>query len=177
MAVVAVTARMVDTSTGEILASVTGKGESTRSGTGLLGAGGKPGVIGAGGLDMTSRNFADTVLGEATNKAVGDIGNGLNARAGALPQRVVTIDGLVADAAPDGTLILNVGSRAGVKVGDKLAVRRKVREVRDPASGKVLRSVEDTVGEAVVTQVDEGSATAKFSGPGQPKVGDTVKNQ
>src|SRR2546427_4197848 len=39
-AVVAVTARMVSTDTAEILASVTGRGESQRSRTGLLGTGG-----------------------------------------------------------------------------------------------------------------------------------------
>jgi len=39
-AVVAVTARMVDVNTGEILASTTGTGESTRSGSNLLGGGG-----------------------------------------------------------------------------------------------------------------------------------------
>lgn len=132
----------------------------------------------AGGvLDMTSKNFADTVIGEATGKAVADMAGQLNNRAGALPSRTVSINGLVADAAPDGTLIINVGSRGGVKAGDRLVVRRKIRDVRDPASGKILRSVEENVGEMVVTQVDEASAVGKFSGAGQPKVGDTVKNQ
>ena len=51
--------------------------------------------------------------------------------------KAVAIDGLVADVSPDGTLIINVGSKGGVKVGDTLAVNRKVREVRDPATGKV----------------------------------------
>src|ERR1039458_4190743 len=40
-AVVQLTARMINTSTAEILASVQGKGEESRSGTGLLGAGGR----------------------------------------------------------------------------------------------------------------------------------------
>ena len=39
-AAVAITARMIDVNTGEILASVSGKGESKRSGTDLLGGGG-----------------------------------------------------------------------------------------------------------------------------------------
>ena len=46
-AVVQITARMIDTSTAEILASASGKGESTRNGVGLLGAGGS--AYGAGG--------------------------------------------------------------------------------------------------------------------------------
>src|SRR5277367_1556819 len=39
-AVVQITARLIDVNTGEILASAPGKGESTRSGTSLIGAGG-----------------------------------------------------------------------------------------------------------------------------------------
>ena len=70
----------------------------------------------------------------------------LEAKASTLPTVVVQISGLVADAAPDGTIIINVGSKGGVKVGDTLAVKRKVRELTDPATGKVLRSIEDPVG-------------------------------
>src|ERR1043166_9393639 len=52
-AVVAVTARMVSTDTAEILASVTGRGESQRSGTGLLGTGGTRGTLAGGGGHTT----------------------------------------------------------------------------------------------------------------------------
>ena len=62
-------------------------------------------------------------------------------------------------------------------MGDKLSVKRKVREVRDPATGKVLRTVEDAVGTIKITEVDEGSAVGKFSGPVPAKVGDTVSNK
>ena len=54
----------------EILASATGRGESTRSGTGLLGAGGSSSGLGGAGLDMSSSNFANTILGEAVHSAV-----------------------------------------------------------------------------------------------------------
>ena len=94
-----------------------------------------------------------------------------------LPTVDVEIDGLVADAAPDGTLVLNVGSRSGLKVGDTLNVKRKVREVRDPDSGKVLRVIEDAVGTVTITEVEASSAVGKFSGPGNPKVKDTVSNK
>jgi curli biogenesis system outer membrane secretion channel CsgG len=176
-AVVGITARMVDTNTAEILASATGKGEATRSGTGLLGAGGSAMNHGGGALDMRASNFADTVIGEATMQAVGSVATQLDSSSGKLPTRTVSISGLVADASPDGTVIVNVGSRAGLKIGDKLEVRRKVRDVRDPATGRVIRSVEDKVGEMVVTEVDEQSAVGKYSGASQPKVGDVVKNQ
>ena len=176
-AVVVVTARMIDTSTAEILASASGKGESSRSGTGLIGSGGSVyGPEAGAGIDMKSSNFGATILGEATNKAVADLAQQLDAKAGALPTTVVQINGLVADAEPDGTVIINVGSKAGVKVGDRLDIRRKIREVRDPSTGKVIRSIEDSVGSIVITEVDEASAVGKFTGPAPAKVGDTVSN-
>jgi curli biogenesis system outer membrane secretion channel CsgG len=174
-AVVQVTARMIDTSTAEILASCSGRGDSSRSGTGLLGSGGSVyGPSAGAGIDMKSSNFAATILGEAVTKAVANLSQQLNAKAAALPTTVVQISGLVADASPDGTVIVNIGSKAGLKVGDRLDIRRKIRDVRDPGTGKVIRSVEDSVGSLLITEVDEASAVGKFTGPAPAKVGDTV---
>jgi curli biogenesis system outer membrane secretion channel CsgG len=173
-AVVAISARMINTDTAEIIAAVKGLGESSRKGTSLFGAGGGNTRAG-GGVDMTSSNFAQTIIGEAVDKATTDLCAQLNEQAGKMPARVVVISGLVADAT-GGTLVLNVGSRAGVKVGDRLEVRRKIRDVKDPATGKVLRSIENKVGEVVITDVDEGSAVGTFSGGTPAKAGDVVKS-
>jgi curli biogenesis system outer membrane secretion channel CsgG len=178
-AVCTITARMIDTSTAEILASVQGHGEETRNGTGIVGTGGSYAGMAGGALDMKSSNFANTILGAAVNKATTDVAHGLEQKAASLPTapvKVVQIDGVVADVSPDGTLIINVGSKGGVKVGDTLAVNRKVREVKDPTTGKVLRSVVDAVGTLKITEVDEASAVGKFSGVAPAKVGDTVSN-
>ena len=94
----------------------------------------------------------------------------------AMPTVTISVDGVVADVSPDGTLIINVGSRGGVKVGDTLAIKRMLREVRDPTSGKVIRRVEDAVGAIRITEVDEQSSVGKFTGSGPAKVGDTVSN-
>jgi curli biogenesis system outer membrane secretion channel CsgG len=175
-AVVAITARIINTDSAEILASATGRGESNRSGASLLGSGGSSSALGAGNFDMSSSNFGSSILGEAVHAAVNTTASQLEAKAGALPTRAVTIDGLVADAAADGTLILNVGSAAGVKVGDRLVVKRVGRKITDPATGKVLRQMEDTIGQVTITEVDAASAVGKFAGTGTPKVGDAVKN-
>jgi curli biogenesis system outer membrane secretion channel CsgG len=176
-AVVQITGRIIDTSTAEILASAQGKGEAQRGGVGLLGAGGSTyGPAAGAGLDMKSSGFQNTILGEATNKAVTELAQQLESKAGNMPTAVVEINGVVADASPDGTLIVNVGSKNGVKVGDVLNVKRTARVVRDPDSGKVIRSVEDAVGKVTITEVDASSAVGKFSGPGKPQVKDTVSN-
>jgi curli biogenesis system outer membrane secretion channel CsgG len=171
---VAITARMINTETAEILASCTGKGESKRGGTSLLGAGAGGGGGGGGGLDMRSSNFGATILGEAVHSAVDDVGKQLDEKAASLPARVVNVEGMVADASGN-TLIVNVGKRAGVGVGDRLEVRRKIREVKDPSTGKVIKRVEEKVGEMVVTEVDDSSATGTYTGSGAAKVGDSVR--
>jgi curli biogenesis system outer membrane secretion channel CsgG len=176
-AVVQVTARMIDTSTAEILASVTSKNESSRSGTGLIGAGGSSAGMGAGGLDMTSSNFGQTILGEAVTKTINDLAGQLDQKAASLPTKTVAISGIVADAQADGSIIVNVGSKAGLKVGDKLNVKRGGREIKDPTTGKVLRRIEEALGTAVITEVDETSAVGKYTGSGPAKVGDLVSNK
>jgi curli biogenesis system outer membrane secretion channel CsgG len=173
-AVVGISARMVDTETAEVLATAKGLGESKRTGTNLLGSGGGS-VVGGGAVDMTSKNFAATILGEAVNQSVGQLTQELEASAGRLPTRAVVIQGLVADAS-GGTLVLNVGTKAGIKVGDRLQVRRKIRDVRDPASGKILRSIEDKIGDVVITDADERSAVGTYTGTTPAKVGDVVRN-
>ncbi len=172
--VVAVSARMVNVNTGEIITAVTGTGESSRGGTSLIGAGGGYGGGGGGALDMGSSNFGNTILGEATHKAVDDMGTQLDASATKVPTVKLEVNGLVADVNGN-TLILNVGKKAGVKVGDTLEVNRPVRVVKDPATGKVIKSITDKVGSATVTEVDDDSATATFTGAGAAKVGDAVK--
>ena len=66
---VAVTARVIDTTTGEIMASAKGEGKSKRSGLLLAGAGGGA-AGGMGRIEFGSSDFRDTILGEATEIAV-----------------------------------------------------------------------------------------------------------
>ena len=173
-AVVGISARMISTDTAEILAVSSGKGESARSGTSLLGAGGSSGGAGGAGMDMSSSNFGATILGEATNKAVTQMAQGLAESASKIPTVVVAIDGLVADV-NGSTLVLNVGSRSGVHVGDRLQVTRVGREIKDPATGKVLRRTESSLGTINITEVDDASAVGTYDGPPGVKVGDRVK--
>jgi len=174
-AVVAISARIINTSTAEIMAAVTGKGESTRSDTKLLGGGGGWSGGGGGGLDMGSSNFANTILGEAVRGAVDSTAEQLNSASGKVTALKLNINGVVADVSGS-TLIINVGKKAGVHVGDTLEVSRQVRVVKDPTTGKVIKAVTDKMGTATVTEVDDDSSTATYSGTGTAKVGDVVRN-
>ena len=67
---VAITARMIDTTTAEILVSAKGEGTSKRSGLLLAGGAGGRGGLGFGNIDFGSSDFRETILGEATEIAV-----------------------------------------------------------------------------------------------------------
>jgi curli biogenesis system outer membrane secretion channel CsgG len=182
--IVEITARIVNINTGEILASVKGHGEVQKSGLTASGAGSSGwGRGGGGGLDMTNSNFRESQIGKAVTMAVADLATGLNAKASVVPPPTVRaaaalppLDGLVADAST-GDIILNVGSSAGIHVGDTLYIKRVDRVIKDPATGKPLRAIESTVGTLSITSVDPDSAVGRFSGSGHPKVGDHVKRQ
>jgi len=174
-AVVGITARLVNTTTGEILAAVTGNGESSRSGVFLGGAGRGSGGGGGGAYDMSSSNFAQTILGEAVTKAVDDTATQLDSAAANLPTVKVVVSGLVADVSGS-TLIINVGSKTGLKVGDTLEISRPVRTVKDPATGKVIKEITNKIGDATVTEIDESTATLNLKATAPAKVGDIAKS-
>ena len=177
-AVVQITVRIIDTNTAEILASCQGKGQSSRTGVGLLGSGGSVyGPAGGADIDMKSSGFQNTILGEATNKAVTQAAAELETKASTLPTSVLQINGLVADASDLQAVIINVGSKGGVKVGSVLNVKRTGKVVRDPVTDKVIRTVEDSVGTLTITEVEPESAVGKFSGTGTPQIKDVVTSR
>jgi curli biogenesis system outer membrane secretion channel CsgG len=175
-AAVAITARLIDVNTAEILASESGKGESTRSGTNLVGGGFNMTGAGSGAVDMSSSNFSQTLIGEAVNGAVTQLATKLEGDSGKLPLQTVKIEGLVADVTDPSSIVINVGSKAGLRAGDRLSITRVSRVIKDPVSGKPLRTVESAIGELQITSVDEASAVGKFTGSGTPNVGDKVKS-
>ncbi len=174
-AIVTVDARIVDIDTGEILVASDGKGESSRSSTSLLGGGSNWHGFGAGNVDFGSSNFENTIIGEAVKGAMQQLSTGLIAGADKLQARALpTVQALVAFA--DGsTVVLNVGSKSGIKTGDKLTVERVKQEIKDPATGNVLRQLTTPVGAVEVTEVDEASSVCRILNGSGFKVGDLAK--
>jgi curli biogenesis system outer membrane secretion channel CsgG len=173
-AIVALTARMVDIDTGEILAVAEGKGESQRNSTSLLGGGGNWHGFGAGNADFGSSDFQNTIIGEATKAAVEQMSTEVISGKEKLQARTITVSGLVA-AVDSGQIILNVGSKAGVKVGDQLSVERVTKEIKDPSTGQVIRRMSTPVGVLKITDVDDASSVATAVSGSGFKVGDAVK--
>lgn len=171
-AVVGIDARIVDIRTAEILGVATGFGESKRSGATLVGGASVGGVAAGGAFDMSSSNFGSTILGEATRLAVDSLMTELVGAASKIQETVAAISGLVADVSGS-ELTINVGTSNGVRVGAEYAVVRPGREIKDPATGRVLRRTTSPVGKLKISSADETSAVGTLSGgPGQ--VGDCV---
>ena len=175
-AIVAVDARIVDIDTGEILAVAEGKGESSRESTSLTGGGGNWHGFGAGGVDFGSSDFQNTIIGEAVKVAVETMSTEVIAGKDKLVARTIVVEGLVA-AVDGGQVILNVGAKAGVKVGDQLSVERVSKEIKDPATGKVLRRMSTPIGMVKVTDVDDVSSVCSVVSGAGFKTGDAVKTK
>ena len=171
---VAITARIINIDTAEILAVADGKGESSRSSTSMLGGGGNWHGFGGGNADFGSHDFQQTIIGEATKSAVDQLSTGLVSDSPKLGVRSIVVEGLVA-AVDSGQVILNVGAKAGVKVGDQFSVLRVTKEIKDPATGNVLRRLTTAVGVVKATDVDDVSAICTpVSGSGF-QTGDMIK--
>jgi len=166
-ATVGLTARMVDTKTGEILTAASGSGESSKASVAASG-------YATGDIDLTSRSFEETMLGEAVNRAAEQVAASLNEFGSKLATGPVDYSGLVADVSGK-TLIVNVGKLKGVQVGDTIEISRAGRQILDPQTKKVLRTIVDKVGTAKVTEVDDASATATLTGTAAVQVSDQVK--
>jgi curli biogenesis system outer membrane secretion channel CsgG len=173
-AVVGLTARVVNVDTGEILAVAEGKGESKRKSTSLTGGAGTWGGFGAGTVNFGASDFQNTIIGDAVKAATEQLSAGVVKEQGRVPVRQVVVQGLVA-AVTGNQLVLNVGSKAGVKVGDQLSVERVSQEIKDPATGKVIRRMASQVGVVKVVDVDAESAVADVVSGSGFKVSDSVK--
>jgi curli biogenesis system outer membrane secretion channel CsgG len=171
-AIVGIDARIVDVRTAEILGVATGFGESKRSGATLVGGAAAGGVAAGGAFDMQSSNFASTILGEATRLAVDSLVTELVGAQSRITETVAAISGLVADVS-GASLIINVGTAGGVRVGTEYAVVRPGREIRDPSTGRVLRRTTTAVGKIKITSAEEASAEGTLTG-GPAVVGDCV---
>jgi len=172
---VGIDARLVNVDTGEIMAVAEGQGTSSRSSTSMNGGGGSWHGFGAGHADFGSSDFQNTIIGEATKNAVDDLTKSLVGDVGKVGVRTITVEGLVA-AVDGGQIILNVGGRAGVKVGDQLSVMRVTKEIKDPATGAVIRRLTTNIGVVKATDVDDASAVCSPVSGTDFKVGDAVKS-
>ena len=169
---VEITAQVFNVTSGQVMGSFVGKGESSRTGdiTVIAGRG-----QAKGSMEMLSTDFADSLLPEATRAAVHQIAEQIDAFAVQIPMLRLAIDGKVAEVA--GTaLTLNVGKKNGAKVGEQLAVLRDPPLTDENANPQGLAPLPERIGIAAITEVNDDYSTATYQGSAEVKVGDRVRS-
>jgi curli biogenesis system outer membrane secretion channel CsgG len=175
-AVVAISYRLIDAETSEIISTGEARGESVRKSKGFGGMGGAFGKGIAGvEVDMTSSNFAQTIIGEATQDCVNKLADILSTQTEGMKKAVRAVEARVADVS-GGSLVISAGANDGVNVGETFEILKVLREVRDPVTKEVLDTVTDKLGEMTITSVRDKIAMGSYSGPA-PKVGDIARKK
>ncbi|WP_179862098.1 CsgG/HfaB family protein [Longibacter salinarum] len=164
-AVVASDVRMVDATTGEIIAAEDVRKEESKRGL----------KVDTKKVDFGSQSeFDESLVGEATREAIDEIvslidGNSGNVKWGAT---VVTAQG--------GKVFINAGSASGVEVGQTFLVKRAGQKLVDPDTGIELGAVEESLGTIRVEDNSVGNGKASrctiVSGSGFER-GDIVRKQ
>lgn len=159
----AVDVRIINASTGEIVFADSGEDHDTSLSVR---------VFGIGGGERFNEQKATKVLRGAIDKVVAKMtfeggGGGSKAAAAALQTMIADVDGK--------TITLNQGSAAGFKVGQKVKIARKDKEIKDPATGKVIRVKYKNVGTIEITNVADSYAEGKVVSGAGFAVGDLVK--
>jgi curli biogenesis system outer membrane secretion channel CsgG len=163
-AVVGINLRLVDAETGEVLETGEARGESSRKSKDYAGILGVAGAGAAGGsAGMTSSNFQQTIIGEATSNAVDKIVKYLEDKVPSLPAKPREIEGRVATVTTGGAL-LTVGSQDGVMRGDRFEILRINGEIKDPTTKEVIDLDAVKVGEFVADGIREKTATGAYGG-------------
>jgi curli biogenesis system outer membrane secretion channel CsgG len=175
-AVVAITYRLIDAETSEIIATGEARGESSRKSKGLAAIGGALGKGVAGvEVDMTSSNFAQTIIGEATQDCVNKLADILTSQTDGMKKSVRPVEGRVALASA-GQVTLNVGANDGVNQGEVFEISRIISEVRDPVTKEVLDLQVNKIGEVVINSVRDKISSGTYSG-GAAKAGDVARKK
>lgn len=158
----ALDARLVSTTTGEILWADKARKEESNVRVFVMGTG--------GGVD--DRRMFDKVLLPCVEELAGKLKNVSLETSKTVVGRVA---GKVARVQGD-TISINLGSEDGISVGDTLGVYRMGEPIKDPDTGQVLGADEEKVGSIKVTAVKgpKLSECSVVTGSGF-KVGDVVK--
>jgi len=139
--VAALDCRLVSTTTGEILWADTGKKEESATKVFVFGTGG--GVDDDRMFDKVLRPIVEELASKLADHPLETSGSGTVV--GSVKGKIASVEGA--------KILINLGSDAGVKVGDTFGVYRMGKQIKDPDSGEVLGAEEEQIGELKVVAV------------------------
>ncbi|MGD0651877.1 MAG: CsgG/HfaB family protein [Verrucomicrobiia bacterium] len=157
--------RLIDTTTGEVLASQRVEGKAA--------SGGVKFGMDVAGVQFGTSGFSKTPLGKATQVAIDNAVNLISEKLKNVPfqARIVKVNG-------DDEVLISGGQKTGISEGDAFTVYSVGQSLVDPATGEQLGSELEKKGAVKVVKVEEKYAKAKSAGPLKGvKAGDIVKAQ
>ena len=131
---------------------------------------------GGGNVDFGSSNFQETIIGEATKAAVDKLTaeRGLQRPQDRRPHHHRRRPGRRGRWRPDRPQRRQ--TRPASSVGDQLEVVRVTKEIKDPATGSVIRRLTSSIGIIKATDVDDASAVCTAVSGSGFQTGDRVKS-
>jgi curli biogenesis system outer membrane secretion channel CsgG len=160
-ATMAVIIQLVDSTTGQVIDSKRVEGEA-RSGGLSIGY--------SGNFGLSSSNFKKTPLGKAVQMAIDQAVEYIATKLSEVPWKgkIVTVK--------EGTIFINAGENANLKVGDTFKVLREGESLIDPDTGMDLGSEATTLGVVKITEVQPKFSKATIEGSANPGImaGDLV---
>ena len=157
--------RLVNTTTGEVMAAETEEGSESTTGISVR----------YSDMDFSdASNWNDTDIGKACREAVDGCVKLITENLKKIPW-----SGKVLKVNADGTLLMKPGSEGNVEVGDQFEIFREGEEMKDPDTGASLGSEETKVGSIkVVEDALKGKASkAKITDGKDIKTGDIVRQK
>lgn len=159
--IVGMDVRLIDTTSGQVLLARRAEGKLSTTSVSADAS--------ASVLNLTGESFKNTVLGQATRGAIEQAVAFIVAAMDKLPWTGRIVE------ATESEVYVNAGASAGILEGDVLRVSAVVREMTDPATGTVLKVIEQALGDVEVATVEDGVSLARMAVPFQTKRGDIVR--
>ncbi|MDB5935407.1 MAG: hypothetical protein JWQ01_2751 [Massilia sp.] len=161
-AVVEFNLRIIDTSSGQVVATSTASGTASSS-TATVSA-----MNQQSGANVGANTFRNTPLGEAAGEAINAAVRQIVAGMGKVPWSASVI------AFEDGKVYVSAGAAQNVKPGMALHVYRKGKVLTDPGTGVVLEVLMTRVGAIEVQSASEKTSIATVTSGDPPVRGDIV---
>ena len=163
--------RIVDVQSGRVVFAETGAGNKASANVRVFGFGGGEKRNQKSETDVMRMAMKDLV--KKIKKA--GLSKTLSNRAASNSSGTASPSAVLVAHVEGNSVTLNKGKQAGLKVGQKLAIQRKTGEIKDPASGRVIKVKYTSVGELEVTAVEDSYADAKLLSGKHVKIGDELK--
>lgn len=161
-AIVEFNLRIIDTSTGQVVATSKASGSAAASSATISATSNQTGA------NVAANTFRNTPLGEAAGSAIGAAVRQIVLGMGNVPWSAAVIE------VDDGKVYVSAGAAQSVRPGMALRVSRRGKVLTDPATGAVLEVLTNPIATIQVQSASNKTSIATITGGSPPARGDIV---